>query len=492
MWDACRQIFWGCFVLAMLIGCVWNFSAMAEVAEKEIVLDLTESIARALPLSDEIHLSEAQIDAAVAKFAEVSAFQYPAITLQSTFGVIPGYSLNRENCEASCTANKLASDCSRYCTEQSHLNILDATQGDDDYFAQLGFFTKTELDIVQPLYTFGKLSAAKRAAHGGIALAQSQKNVQHNKIIRRMKKLYYGLLLAGQLEGVLKEASDKLRSAEEKVQEKLAKNAEDASQKDAMRLKIYRTTLQKQENALRKNKNLALQALHLSLAIPEDVTIALKDKKLPKDEIALRSEDEYVRMGLASRPEIQMAESGRVVTESLVTLAKSEFYPVFFVGGGLRYGYAPEIENIESPFISQPFRTLSFGAMIGARYEFDLIFKGKRAKLDQARSQQRQVDSKTELAQKGITLQIHRAYQELLEASSGIHVAEDGIRASRGWLTESSNSYDLGIGDAKELLEALGTYFKMRSDYYQSLFDYHMALATLTEAVGKELVTKAP
>jgi hypothetical protein len=49
------------------------------------------------------------------------------------------------------------------------------------------------------------------------------------------------------------------------------------------------------------------------------------------------------------------------------------------------------------------------------------------------------------------------------------------------------SNYDLGIGDAEELFNALGAYSETSSDYFRAVHDYNLAVAALGKAVGKEI-----
>jgi outer membrane protein len=46
-------------------------------------------------------------------------------------------------------------------------------------------------------------------------------------------------------------------------------------------------------------------------------------------------------------------------------------------------------------------------------------------------------------------------------------------------------NFDFGLGPAKEILEALQVYARMRAAYFQSIYNYHIARANLDYAIGE-------
>jgi hypothetical protein len=46
-------------------------------------------------------------------------------------------------------------------------------------------------------------------------------------------------------------------------------------------------------------------------------------------------------------------------------------------------------------------------------------------------------------------------------------------------------NFDFGIGPGKEIFDSLENYAKMRADYFRSIYNYKMALANLSYAIGE-------
>ena len=50
-------------------------------------------------------------------------------------------------------------------------------------------------------------------------------------------------------------------------------------------------------------------------------------------------------------------------------------------------------------------------------------------------------------------------------------------------------NFDFGVGPAKEILEALQVYARMRAAYFQSIYNYRLAQANLDYAIGQPPVS---
>ena len=56
--------------------------------------------------------------------------------------------------------------------------------------------------------------------------------------------------------------------------------------------------------------------------------------------------------------------------------------------------------------------------------------------------------------------------------------------AARKWIVSAFANFDIGTGTAKDMFDAIDRYGKNRGDYLVSLYNYHLALAKLSYAIG--------
>jgi len=89
-----------------------------------------------------------------------------------------------------------------------------------------------------------------------------------------------------------------------------------------------------------------------------------------------------------------------------------------------------------------------------------------------------------------IPLQIRKAYLELQESEKSIAATRDAYSNAKKWAVAAVANFDMGIGPAKEIFDALQNYARMRADYFQSIYNYNMSRANLAYAVGEAPLTK--
>jgi outer membrane protein TolC len=56
----------------------------------------------------------------------------------------------------------------------------------------------------------------------------------------------------------------------------------------------------------------------------------------------------------------------------------------------------------------------------------------------------------------------------------------------------AASNFDLGIGEGKDVADAVLAYAKLRAEYLQAVYNYNLALAKLDHAAGRDVATVQP
>jgi outer membrane protein TolC len=75
------------------------------------------------------------------------------------------------------------------------------------------------------------------------------------------------------------------------------------------------------------------------------------------------------------------------------------------------------------------------------------------------------------------------------DARAMIEVHEKAYKAARGWLSAETQAHDDGFQEFAEVLRAMESYSRRRMAFAQSIYDYNIAVAALSRAVGMDLTT---
>jgi outer membrane protein TolC len=109
------------------------------------------------------------------------------------------------------------------------------------------------------------------------------------------------------------------------------------------------------------------------------------------------------------------------------------------------------------------------------------------ARAETARAELAKLQAEARRAETGLTLGLDHAYQTVLDRQGAVTALEDGRKAGRAILTLAVTNFDLGIGEASEVLQGLGNYARISSTYYEAVRDYDLALAALSRVLNEEV-----
>lgn len=420
--------------------------------------DLAQCLRAALTNSPDLGAAAADLALARARLSEAHASRYG----QSEFNQVLGF-VN----EARGTVN--------------HPNPNDKK---NDVFHGLGPFTRMDLAINIPLWTFGKLDAALEAAQAGLESERAHGDVRRAEIVLSTKQLYYGLLLSRQLGLVLHDMLDTMDKAAKQSQERLDAGSTAVTEIDVLKLRAGRAKFAKGVLEVDASTELTRSALarNTGLAV-DDFDIAAG--KLQPTDATIAPLNDYLTDGPGRRPESRQLATGLVAQSAKVELERADYFPWLFFSAGMQYARAGNRNEQTNPFASDDFNFIRPVGIVGIHW--DLNFFMTNAKVEQARADLERLHALKRAAASGLQLEIRRAYSDVTQARETIKATEEGRKAGRGLLILTVSNFDLGIGEAEELFKGLGTYTEASSDYLRAVHDYNVAVATLSKAVGQEL-----
>lgn len=350
----------------------------------------------------------------------------------------------------------------------------------------LRYFIQTELDLVQPLLTFGKLSALRDAASYGVEATRAAKQSTRHEVELRVKKLYWSMLLAKEAERIVQEIEEKVDEADQKLEEKLEEGAEDVSQNDRFKLQVFRYEVAKRRAELEGQARLAREGLRMMLDLPEDQPFDVADDYLDPVPFQLDSVEVYETLAAQQRPEVRRLQAGYQAARSKVQMARSGYYPELFLSAGLRHNFAKDRFDPKNPFVYNPTNYFRPFVLLGFRYSLD--FFRTRSKVEEAQIAVQTLETNRALLERAVQLDVRRAYEKVVETATKMEASQRSMRASERWLRAASMQFDIGAGEIKDLLDAFKANGEMRAEHYRNVFDYNVAVATLEKTVGGSLI----
>lgn len=416
-------------------------------------LGLKDCIRKALVSAPELGEGKADVDLASSKLDEAKAYRYPQIEFLGLTGPVP-----------QARGNQVSSPDS--------INQTD----------RLTFFGRGDATLIQPLYTFGKISESMKAAGHGIEVDRAKNDQRKNEIALKVQEYYYGILLARELKEVVLEVQESLDKARDKARKLLAKGSPNVEQLDIYKLDAFAGEVGKYLEEAKKGEALALAALRTRMGLSANADVDIEAERLTPDGAASAELPAYLEASRSNRPEYKQIKEGLKAREALVEAAKAAYYPDIFAAGYVSAAYADRRDRINNPYVPDQFNHIWGGVALGLKWKLDFGITGAKVAAEQA--QYNRLLSTKDYAETNIPLQIKKAYLELTEAQNSINATKDAYSNSKKWAVAALANFDFGIGPAKEIFDSLQNYARMRGSYFQAIYNYKIAQANLSYAAG--------
>ena len=423
------------------------------------VVGLRDCIKQALATAPELGEAEADIELTTAKLDEAKAHRYPQIDILGLIGPVP----------------------------QARATPGFSPQTSPDNNSRLDhwtWFTRGDATLVQPLYTFGKISENMKAASHGIEVDRAKKEQRRNEIALKVKEYYYGVLLARELKELVMEVQEDLAKARKSARKLLDKGSANVDETDIFKLESYEGEAKNYLEEAKKGEELALAALRTRVGLPASAPLDIATERLVPEETKGSDLSAYLDISLARRPEYRQIREGLKAREALVEAAKAGYYPDIFAGGLLSAAYAEKRDRATNPWIQDEFNHLWAGVALGIKWHLD--FGITRAKVAEEVAQYNRLQSTSQFADANIPLQIRKCYLDLQAAEKSIATSKEAYTSSKKWTVASLANYDFGVGPSKDIFDGLQQYAKMRAAFFQAVYNQKMALANLSYATGEE------
>ena len=443
-------VWYGLFTLVLYVG---PTKAIAQPTQARWTL--TQCLERALEASPEVHENLAEVYIAESKVSQAKAGRLPRLTMTSTIGVVNG--TEGEGFEA-------------------------RTDNDD-----LGPFFRGELEVVQPLYTFGRLRHEIRAAMQGVATKHAATETARHAVLAAVKELYYNLQFSRQIQELLNESQENFTKALSTAEERLEAGEGTVTQADVLRLRIGLAGITKELFTLNRAIEVTRAALKRQLGLSANEPFDIDESLLEPVELRLQALAVYQEQIGQHRPEFLQLDAGLEAQRARLQAARSAYYPSLFLAGGVQGAIAPNRDDQKSPFANDDFNFFRGGMALGVRWQFD--FWMTHARVAERLAEVAKVELQRQHAETGIHLDLQRRYLEVEEHQLKLEAAQTARKAARALMLTSLANFTLGIGEAQDVFSFVGLYTQMASDYYKVVRDLNIAAARLSQAVGQEVAT---
>lgn len=334
-----------------------------------------------------------------------------------------------------------------------------------------------------PLFTFGKLPFARDAARAGIDAARAEKAQVRAKLLFDVRRAYFGLQLALDLQQMLGEAMPRIDEARDQLSEQLEAGEAGITEMDQWRLEAAIAELDARAADVDRLERSSRAALGILTGVER---FQLPDCPIEPVSFTLEAAQTYVALALGGRPEVSRLRAGRRAREAGLKVASSGALPDIAFAYRFGTAYAPGITDQLNPFVIDPANYLTVFAGILARWSLDVWGNAYRVERQQALLDD--LRARSSEAERGIQLEVQTAYERVRGSRTQQEAWARSRRQTRAWFIASTQAYQIGTLETQELVDAVKAYLNARSNHLFSIREYNTSLADLERSAGTQLV----
>jgi outer membrane protein TolC len=379
----------------------------------------------------------------------------------------------------------------------------------------LGPFYRLELQAVQPLFTFGRLPSAARAAGGAFKAQKAKAELDKQEFTLMVINAYWALRSAQEAQGM----ATKLQRDFKKLLNEVKKRSrdEDSDIDDSKLLEIQAESFSITETIESCNALLhtARQSFNGILGLDGSavsVTAGEKTPALPGGCLRRLSEGQraaplgtplalravggepgndtildsglspFLRSALQRHKGLEALEAAILATEAKIQMEAAEKKPMLYLGAGFKWSHAPNRDDQKNPFVYDNFNYLKVAAFLGL--DWDLNHKSTNIAVKRLRMEKKAMEQDAIAVKTLLQVKIKKALEDVRKYSSLFDEAQKSLKTAKSWLRLDLDNWDMGLGNSESLLKAYKAYYKLQEKVIRYRFLTNTSMARLAYDMG--------
>ncbi|MGZ3426924.1 MAG: TolC family protein, partial [Polyangia bacterium] len=329
------------------------------------------------------------------------------------------------------------------------------------------------INLIQPLYTFGKIESARKAAQAGVDVARAQVDKDRAEVTFNITRAYWLLRWARAAQATLDDGITRLKEWVKKVNDEIDKGKTTYTENDLVRIKLALDTAELTALDVDKARELGLSGLRILI---DDGDADIDDSELEVTDTGAVPLAFYEDAARTHRPEARMLSAGTEAARAGRSLQLANLLPDLGLAMSFTYAYAQSVDDPQNAFMNHP-NALGAGFSLVLRYNLDVPERlATRAK---AVADERTITARRRQALGGIYIEIENAWLDARAARRRSELLAHSEKVARGWYNAVDQNLQVGVAESRDLVDAARNFFELRMRHLQSIMDVNMATATL-------------
>ena len=325
------------------------------------------------------------------------------------------------------------------------------------------------INIVQPVFTGGRIIAGNKLAAIGQEASEDQQTLAKNEVMLKTEQQYWQIV----------SLQEKLKTIQkyDEMLDSLSKQVDDAYQSgvvmvnDLLKVKVKRSEVKLNKSKLENGQQLAVMAFCQYIGIPFDSTLTLNDSLTvdgnPQSLFVDHSE------ALNRRTEYRLLQKSVEAEEWQTRLKLGEYLPQVAVGASALYY---KLDQMDGKYDRMAFATVQ--VPISNWWEGSHTMQERSAREEIARNN---FHENSDL----LLLQMKKAWQDLTDSYKQVALSEESKMQADENLKVNNDSYRNGLTNISDLLEAQAMHLQANNDLIDAEANYKIQQTTYLQVIGR-------
>ncbi|HEY3498403.1 MAG TPA: TolC family protein [Polyangiaceae bacterium] len=345
-----------------------------------------------------------------------------------------------------------------------------------------GVFGGVRLDVIQPLYTFGKIDSAVDAAQSATNATRALAAGVTGDTTLDTARAYLAVDSAREVLAMLELGRQELEKGKQIIVQRIDEGDAEVTLIDRLRLETLEAEIRVRSSEASEAVANALALLRALVGEPTADTLHASPEPIA---FQLADSGTYTRRGRTGRPELRAAREAVAALEAVTRLEQARWFPDVFALAGFDFARATGVDPAPSAFADDPFNATTARLALVMRWNVDPAQGARVSRAGAELSRGRQLAL---AADRASDAEVLMAYSRAVEARKRLDAARDGEKSARGWVASALQADAVGTLSAKDLGDAYIAYFTLRARVLENIYAWNVAVLTLRRAIGEPVV----
>jgi outer membrane protein len=351
-------------------------------------------------------------------------------------------------------------------------NLLTATQFAYMPASTLGLLKKGTsgmVTAVQPIFAGGRIWNGNRLASLGEDVSELKNKLSKNEVLLKTEEQYWLIVSLNEKTKTIQRYEELLNRLQAQIEDAYKSGL--TSRNDLLKVQVKRSEILFNKSKLENGRTLATMAFCQSIGIPYDSTLVLGDQlfvESPPESFLVDHTD-----ALKNRSEYHLLESMVRAEELQSNMKLGEYLPQMAVGLSAVY---MKLDEGKDRRVGMVFCTVSIP--ISGWWDASHTLQERSVKEEIAANTKK---DNSEL----LLLQMQKAWRDLNDAYKQVRLSEEAKSQAEENLKVNQDSYNNGMSNLSDLLEAQAMFQKTNDELVDSKASYRNKQVTYLQVTGR-------